>query len=339
MIVYHHLIVHARGLGLLGGNNFQITNHTISDGLLDSFLIMTVNCFIFISGYYGFKFRIKTVINLFVQAFTYSILLNLFYDYFFASINLSTFFTSLFPVFKGYWWFITTYIFLYMLSPLLNLVRQKLNKFQFLYIVSVLTGINYFISFIWGVPNLGVNKGYSAISFITIYFYGYALKEYFILSKSKYFYIAIYGLSSLFIFLMFMIGLKYFSPITAYKAFSYNNPFVLISAISFFFIFKEIKVKSDTILKVAPIVLGVYLIHDHKKIRLLLGKICGTIEAHGLNMYVSLLILSLSIFILAAIIEWIRGRLTAPVVSTIIETFNLNTFDDKINNPYSTNKL
>lgn len=331
MIVFHHFLVHARGLRLLSEPNFSMTSHTITDGLLDSFLIMAVNCFIFITAYFGIKFRLKMVISLLVQTFTYSLLLNIVYDYFFASLSVGTISSAMFPIARSYWWFITTYLFLYMLSPLLNMARKQLTKTQFLYIASILTIVNYFIGYKWSAPFFGVNNGSSLISFITIYFYGYAFKEYFSLNWSRYIYMSIYVLSSLVIFAMFFVGLKYASPEVAYHAFAYNNPFVLISAISFFLMVKEFKFKSNFILKISPLVLGVYLIHDHRYMRILLEKLTVAIEQRGIEMYSMMFILSVLIFILAAVIEWGRAKLTEPIVQYAGDKMKSAEFDEKIN--------
>jgi hypothetical protein len=292
---------------------------------------MTVNCFIFVSGYYGIRLKIKTVVTLFVQAFMYSILLNIFYDYFFASVNLDTFVSSLFPVFKSHWWFITTYIVLYMLSPFLNMAKQQLSKFQFLYVLGILTIVNSFVGLISSAPNLGINNGYSVMSFVTVYFYGHAFKKYFKFNKGKSIFIITYVLSCSIIFLLFIAGLKYLGPKYAYKAFAYNNPLVLISAISFFFIFKESKIKSNMVLKFSPVVLGVYLIHDHKRVRILLGQVYDKLELYSFNIYVSLLTLSLVVFIVAGFIEWNRSRLADPLIRLILDKFNLKDLEDRIN--------
>jgi len=331
MIILHHLVVHARGLKHLGDRGFLVTNQTIADGFLDSFLIMAVTCFIFISGYYGIKFKSLTIVSLLIQTFTYCILINIIYDYFFNYISIQTISSSLFPVLKGYWWFITAYVFLYMLTPMLNVVKQKLSKFQFLYILAVLTIINYIVCFAWDVPYYGVNSGYSVISFITIYFYGFLFKEYFKPFNQSYLYFVIYLLSCLMIFVMFIVGLSFFNTQLAYKIFSYNNPVVLISAISFFFMFKNIQIKSQLILKVSPLVLGVYLFHDHRRIRILLELLYKKVESFNYNSYLSLCILSLSIFFVAIIIEWSRSKSMNSFLKIVNSKFKLSDFDSKIN--------
>ena len=66
-IVLHHFIVHAAEPDLLYSTTID---PSIAVGaILNGFLYMAVNCFILISGYFGIKFKLKGVVNLYLILF------------------------------------------------------------------------------------------------------------------------------------------------------------------------------------------------------------------------------------------------------------------------------
>lgn len=334
MIIYHHFIVHGLGLSQIIEADFSLTNHTIKDAFIDCFLIMPVNCFVFISGYYGLKFRTKTVVNLLVQTTTYSLLFYLLYDLFFAEVSMHTLTIGLFPISYGIWWYISTYFFLYLLSPLLNVVNRSLTKFQFLFILGVLTMSTYFIGYFFDSTFLGLGEGKAVMSFITIYFWGQAFNSYFAgFTRGKYFYLTTYLASSGLIFLFCYYFMTHESFGYAWKVLYFNNPLVLIAAISFFFFFKNMKLGSHNIFGLSASVLGVYLIHDHRSVRLLLTeRVNKMMETYNINLVYLLLIgATILVFLIASMIEKVRAGLMDPAVNYLFKRYSLDRYDERIN--------
>ena len=334
LIVFHHLLVHGLNFKSINAEGFHSNSHTISDGLVESFLVMAVYCFVFISGYYGLKFRIKTVLNLIIQTFTYSVLIYILYDLIvYNKIILLDTVKGFLPISRAKWWFITTYFFLYLLSPLLNLAKKYLTKFQFIYVVLVITSINFAIGFVFDPKYLGVFNGYSLIGFISVYLWGQAFSEYFKIKRGRLFYLSIYIISCLGIFLMFYISLKYINHLIAWKMFSYNNPLVMISAISFFFLFKSFKIYNTKILYFSSAALGVYLIHDHFVSRkFIIDNLSKFTATYNLgNVYLTLLLIAIMIFILGALVERIRMWVSDPLINYTMKRFNLIEVDKKLN--------
>jgi hypothetical protein len=337
MIICHHIFVHARGLSALSLPNFKVQENTIQDAFVNSFLIMPVNCFVFISGYYGMKFRSKTVLSLLVQTSFYAFFLSFLFDAFNGHLSIKTLFNGLFPILRGQWWFITAYFFLYLLSPLLNLAKLNFNKFQFLYILAVLVAINFFSSFFFKVNSLGISNGYSLLSFVCIYFLGFAFKENINYKQGTIFYILIYIISSLCLFGIFKFVLGNYGPQSAWYIWSYNNPLVMVSAISFFFIFKNLEIKKNVLLRLSSYVLGIYLIHDFKQVRgnldNILNYVINTFKIG--NDYIAILILAIVIFVIAILIEVLRVKLTDPVIKWLTIRLRLESLDEKINKLHS----
>ncbi|KIO78490.1 hypothetical protein TH53_03565 [Pedobacter lusitanus] len=334
MIVCHHFLMRGRGLHLLyTSENPHINDDALHGLFIDSFLIMTVNCFIFISGYYGIKFRVKTVLSLLVQAITYSIGIDIIFALFAGeAISFDTVYNGLLSVPNGQWWFITTYFFLYLLSPFLNLAKKHLSKFQFLYILGVLMVINFIVGYILDPTSLGVLNGYSLFSFICIYFYGQAFSTHINFEKSKFFYLGTYLICSLLIFGMFVVSLKYSGVGLAWRAFFYNNPLVLISAVSFFFFFKKLKVSFKGISFFSSSVLAIYLIHEHPRSADFLTDNLNKLATDYRigSVYFTLFLIAVLLFLCGTFIEKARVVVTEPFLNYLIEKFGWNRLDEKM---------
>lgn len=335
MIVCHHFLMRGRGLHLLyTSGSTHINNDNLHGLFVDSFLIMTVNCFIFISGYYGIKFRIKTILSLFIQAVTYSILIDVIFDLAGGDdLSMESVWNGLLSIPNGQWWFITTYFFLYLLSPFLNLAKTQLTKFQFLYVLGVLTLINFIVAFTLDPSPLGVLNGYSLFSFICIYFYGQGFSTYININKGKWFFFTIYVVCSLLIFTMFYVSLKYFSVDLAWTAFSYNNPLVLISAISFFFFFKNLKISYTQISFFSSSVLAIYLVHEHpRSADFITENLNGFAIKYMIgSVYFTFFLIAAALFLGCTMVEKARVFITEPFLNYLIRRFKLDSVDKKIN--------
>lgn len=335
MIVCHHFLMRGRGLHLLYTSGSTHVNDDNLQGLfIDSFLIMTVNCFIFISGYYGIKFRIKTILSLFIQAVTYSILFDVVFSLMDGDgLSFDMVWNGLLSIPNGQWWFITAYFFLYLLSPFLNLAKKHLTKFQFLYILGIFTLINFVVAFTLDPSPLGVLNGYSLFSFICIYFYGQAFSTYLSINKGKWFFFTIYITCSLLIFTMFFVCLKHFSVDLGWTAFSYNNPLVLISAISFFFFFKNLKISYTKISFFSSSVLAVYLVHEHPRSADFITENLNVFATQYMigNVYFTFFCIALLLFLACTLFEKVRLAVTGPILNFLIKKFGMNKLDEKIN--------
>lgn len=309
MIVVHHLMVHGTALKEIGLNTYKPDQETPYYFLVNSFLIISVNCFIFITGYYGITFKMKTIIGLLVQALFYSLTIT-FCFYFFSDQHVSALdlLSSLFPVTTGFWWFLTTYLFLFLLSPLLNVCTSFTEK-QFRYIIIVFTLLNCIAGFIFAPFSLGTEKGYSIIGFSYIYLLARYIRlypNYFKLIENKA--LIIYVTCSLVVFAAAFTALRYVREDQAWRVFSYNNPLIVLSSVAFFFSFKRISLRNNAINTIAQCVFGVYLIHDHKFVREKLEYITHHFFNSN-NSYItltSIFTLALIIFVTCILIEKLR---------------------------------
>lgn len=114
MIVLWHFIVH--GMGLSSGDDILLSNLSMEHLYVLSILSYHVNCFVFISGYFGIQLKRKKVLSFVEMTFFYSILSfllllilkNGFYFYRYIHWNSLIY---LLPISSNAWWFITNYFF------------------------------------------------------------------------------------------------------------------------------------------------------------------------------------------------------------------------------------
>lgn len=104
--------------------------------ILESFCIVAVNVYMFLSGYFlsGSAFKLSRLIRLYLQVWTYSVAAGLVGAA--TGVLAETPFdahyllTLIFPVSMGHYWFMTAYVFLYLLLPFLGPAVRQMTKRQ-----------------------------------------------------------------------------------------------------------------------------------------------------------------------------------------------------------------
>ncbi|WP_300714167.1 acyltransferase [uncultured Acetatifactor sp.] len=124
-----------------GGMLSDLTGAAVSKAetaawLLESFCIVAVNVYMFISGYFlcTSSFKVSRLIQLWLQIWAYSVGVGLIGAL--TGVLQETAFdthyllTLLFPVTMGHYWFMTAYVFLYLLLPFVGMAVKKMTKGQ-----------------------------------------------------------------------------------------------------------------------------------------------------------------------------------------------------------------
>lgn len=315
MIILHHFLVHGTGLADLIEGTYQVQPSSPYYMFVNSFLVIGVNCFVLISGYYGIKLKANTALSFMLQTSFYSIIFFCLFDLSNDTFTLQTIKRSLFPISRNLWWFVTAYFFLLLLSPFLNLAKNNFNKMQFAFIILIFSIVNCIIAFVFNPSSLGVNNGYSLISFINIYLIGQFMRSYpsYRIKYSGFVYV---GCSTL-IFLLAYVALQNFPQPIVWKVFQYNNPLVLISSIAFFCSFLKLSFSSSKVNYIAASVFGVYLIHEHPRVAEFLYSNVKQLEADLGTSYflISLLLLAVILFFTCVMVEKLRYLVFEPISS------------------------
>jgi len=303
MIITHHVIVHSLGL------NYEqsLALHDLSiyyKIFVNSFVVLGVNTFVFISGYYGMKFKIKTVISFTLQAVFYSVGIYLF----FLILNHNRFEFKVFvlnfiPISKYTWWFLSLFLGLYFISPILN---KGFDLLEHRSKIITLVGLVYFDSFssFWWHSGLS-GDGYSIFHFIVLYL----IARYLSVMVTKIKKPLLYLILSTFILVTIAFLLLYNGKISRLSIlFSYNNPILMFSSIMLFYVFKNIKIQSKFINTISGLVFGIYLLHDHESVRDFICKYISKVQTNyfGFEFLICILSAITLIFIISAFIEYIR---------------------------------
>lgn len=256
-ILIHHFIVHAiyPGLAIRNGN---LDNYRIACIIINGFAYVGVNCFILISGYYGIKFKFRSLFNLYCICVFYSLLITLIKGSLTdLQFGKSLLYTVFLPFSHSSWWFIKCYVALYLISPILNKAAQGLSNKEYIFSIILLTVLNIYFGYYWHLHNI---DGYNLIQFIYVYLLGAFLNKFPIpqlnKKRSMLLYLACVSFWSFFT----VLSVKWKVP--HWVAFQYNNPFVLLAAIGLFCFFKQLSIKNYTINLLASSVLAAYLIQD-----------------------------------------------------------------------------
>lgn len=170
------LIVHCNGWFVGMPTSFvwkSVSAFTVGQTLIESFSCVCVNCFLVISGYYGIKFKYRSVWNMFVLLLSIYVPFCIVQMLYAGDFNVKQLLLSFFA-FSRESYFVQCYLMLTFLSPVLNSFIEKYNRHILKY-VFVFWGIEIYFECLRGNESLGFNDGYSVIHFILIYMLGRCL--------------------------------------------------------------------------------------------------------------------------------------------------------------------
>lgn len=114
-----------------------------------------VYCFMYISGYYGIKFKLEKLLTLCILG-VLCYYLGRIIQLLTGTVSLYTTLRYVFPISSRYWWFLTSYIFVYVVSPIINKGIELIEK-KTLTIVIVLMTILEVLSLLTLKANSGSN--------------------------------------------------------------------------------------------------------------------------------------------------------------------------------------
>ncbi len=301
---------------------------------MESLCIVAVNVYMLISGYFlvesGFKGR--RILELLCQVLFYTILVPLvliLVGVLPASIfNIYHILQTVLPVQMEHYWFITAYVIMYLLSPILSVAAKSMSKEQ-------LRGTIIALLLFFAVSKsilpfeLAIDKqGYDGLWFVCVFLVAAYMRLYgipFFTNGGKgrrgiLCYLAgcagVYGLMLLVRLVYLKTGsLDHFIDST----YHYNHVLNLFAAVGLFYAFYYIKLDGDTkcgklICKIAPYTLGVYLLHEQWDIRYLWPKWLGaTAEGNVLMLVLRCIAAVLIVFVAGILVDMIRGMLFSLV--------------------------
>ena len=228
--------------------------------------IVAVNVFILISGYFGIKPSIKGFLKFIFQWLFFSIgiyAIMIFISHSEFSLKGIATCIALKPDISNSYWFIPSYICLYLFAPVLNSFIDKAKKREFIYILLSFIIFQTICGFITS-GAVFLIKGYSTLSFMGLYLLAGFVRIHIDLSKySKLFFANSYLLITILLTIIWLLAMRYDSVAIYSRIGCYSNPLVIASSLCLFLLFSKISFSNTIINKIAASCFAVYLLHCH----------------------------------------------------------------------------
>ncbi|WP_271813224.1 acyltransferase [Clostridium beijerinckii] len=309
MIIAHHYSVH-------GGWDIpnELSYNRIIVQLISLGGKLGVNCFILITGYFmiNSKFNIKKFSKIIGQVFFYSVAIMLVFKLFGIShIGIRETAKSFFPIIFSKYWFATTYVELYILSPylnkLINYCTEKEYQRLLIILIIILSVIPTFTNSLPGIDNLPWFVFlYLVASYIRKYQYNFFDRRKLLLLI----FIGSYMLIMISVVIIDLFALKIpdfpFDPTFLREM---NSLPMFICSISLFIYFKKLDMGSKKIINnISSTTFGIYLIHDNNLVRSYLWEHIAKNNSFYNSRWLSLhAIVTISlVFFICMIIEGVR---------------------------------
>ena len=316
-------------------NNYQYTVLNMNTILVKSVWFwgeLGVNIFMLITGYYlsKSKFSIKKFILVILEVLFYNMILcfigeGVGYNIFEKKLLLFC------PIILNQYWFITVYLLIYILSPTYNILINNLDKRNYQKMILVTLLLWCIIPTIFGVFfNSSENMlYYNRFIWLTIiYFIGAYIRKFDIKClKTK----RISGITCLITYLIMVLTIiiiyaqgKVFDRIVFLEIAYFwtpNNILMLILSISLFEFFIELKVKNNIVInKFATTTLAIYMLHDNFISNYIWKNIFYShIHIYSNNFIIHMIMSAVIIFVVGAIIDWIRQIIEKYTVKKILD--------------------
>lgn len=294
--------------------------------ILESLSIVSVNVYVLISGYFlvESEFKPKKIVKLVLQVLFYTILITILALAFGIigkeDLGYYNLIVQLFPFQLEQYWFMTSYLVLYVLSPVLAMGAKSLSKKQLQIVIVAFVLFMCVEKSILPVQIAFDERGYDALWFICLFLVAAYIRLYGIKFLEK----PIWGL------LIYFVGraLAFAENITfsvVYKEigelghlvgtpFHYNHIFTFLASVGLFYFFLNVRIKegkvASIICKISPYTLGVYLLHEHIYVRDLWPGWLGAGKATGaVSFLTSTFFAVIVVFVAGIVVDYLRSLL------------------------------
>ncbi|MBO7660676.1 MAG: hypothetical protein J6S65_03985, partial [Bacteroidaceae bacterium] len=174
MILVMHMDYGAFGLPTAEGVE-QAPMTTFGRIFVEHLCLVAVNVYVLISGWFGIRPKMKSFVRLILQVATYSIIITGAFLLLGKTSFKIGYVTDMLIVGKQYW-FVVSYLLLYLVSPILNTFVEHSSKREFQWMLLVFFGFQFVYSWIFGLEEFA--GGYSALSFMGLYLLARYVKIY-----------------------------------------------------------------------------------------------------------------------------------------------------------------
>lgn len=203
-----------------------------------------VPLFVLISGYFGIRFSLKGLMRLCSKGYFYFVPLAVIPMVLTHSGGVKDILKSIFIFGFDAQWYLNTYLYLFLFSPIINRYLENITKSQRLYLLAILTFMSVYIGNVTE-GDVCLVEGKNLTNFLLLYTLGNSLRHYqeHINGCSQFKLVITYLLFNAFLVIGFM-----YIPIIAGKiwkySYAYDSPIIMVNSVWIFAIFSKLNVKS-----------------------------------------------------------------------------------------------
>lgn len=282
MVVVLHYLGKGGLLGEMTAGKLSAVNLTA--WVIECFSVVAVNVYMLISGYFLCEsaFKLSRLVKLWLQVWFYSVGVGLLAAFTgicpAEEVDLHYFITLIFPISMDHYWFMTAYVFLYLLLPFVSIAVQKMTKGQMQVVLTALLIMFCGVKSVLPVRLQMDMRGYDVLWYLCVFLTAAYLKKYGIPALNKRWKcVGLYVLCSLGILAETMCFHQIYLRTGSFElimnvATNYNHIFPFLASIGLFLTFLTTKVSgvvAKIVTRIAPYTLGVYLLHENTGVRYL----------------------------------------------------------------------
>ncbi len=281
MILTLHYNLHTGALLELG---LPASAVNIFANVIEAFCVAGINTYVLISGFFLSKSSVKIsrILKLICQVYFYTILISV------AMMIAGTYALQtessvykmvqyVFPISSEHYWFVTAYVIMYALSPVMNAAVEKLTRKQLkIVIIGLLLWFSFIKSFVpvlFSTDHYGYDYGwFICLYLIAAYIRKYDVVLFYTAKKSLLVYLISCAIIATMSISLYYINLNWGGFIHYQTVpFHYNFVFTLTASLGLFSFFRFYRMKenraADVVRIVGPLTFGVYLLHMHVEIK------------------------------------------------------------------------
>ena len=274
-----------------------------------------------LSGYFlsTKQIRLNKVFELWLQMFFWSVVLFAVVTIISGNpVELRELIKSLLPFTQQRYWFMTTYLLMYLLLPILNTAINAMTRQQY-----KSTLLIFFIVFIC-MQNVVFWREFTSVNsreplfFCFLYMIGAYFRKYPVQKKIPWIwvYIVCCAITAASRFVLTWITISIFGePMGETVLSGYCSITNVIGAVALFMTFANLKFDKESkigklVVKISPLTLGIYLIHDHANVRTYIWNLLHPWSYIGSGVLLLVLFIdSIMIFTICCLLEWMRQKL------------------------------
>ncbi len=342
VVVLHYL---GKG-GLLPDLTASLSAQSMVAWLLEAFCIVAVNVYMMISGYFlcESSFKLSRLLQLWLQVWLYSVGIGVLAVVTgivpTAEISTHYYLTLLFPVTMGHYWFLTAYVFLYVLLPLLGEGLRRMTKEQFQVALVILLVVFCVLKSVLPFRLEEDSKGYDCIWYVCVFCTAAYLRRFgipFLKKKSHALVLYLIGVFGTFTeaMLLHLFYLRTGSLELILKIpYEYNHVFPFLASVGLFCLFLNSHMEgkiSKIAVKIAPYTLGVYLLHENLGVRYAWQKWFGTDALHGVWQLLGWTAVAVVVvFCLGILVDFVRKSVCGMVHRGLLHLSSYRALTEKI---------